>query len=44
MNIETDEPEFRVWAWMAHGELIDRIVNFKRDTYRQVLDEFGDLF
>jgi putative (di)nucleoside polyphosphate hydrolase len=44
VNIETDEPEFRVWAWMAHGELIDRIVNFKRDTYRQVLDEFGDLF
>ena len=44
VNIETDEPEFRIWTWMAHGELIDRIVRFKRETYRQVLDEFGDLF
>ena len=44
VNIHTDEPEFRIWTWMAHAEMIRRIVPFKRDTYRQVLDEFGDLF
>jgi putative (di)nucleoside polyphosphate hydrolase len=44
INIETDEPEFREWTWMAHDEIIERIVPFKRDTYRRVLAEFGDLF
>ncbi len=44
VNIATDEPEFRVWAWMAHDELIGRIVPFKRDTYARVFAEFGDLF
>ncbi len=43
VNIATDEPEFRVWAWMAHDELIDRIVPFKRDTYVRVFAEFSDL-
>ena len=44
VNIETDEPEFRVWSWMAHDDLIRRIVPFKRDTYMRVFEEFGDLF
>lgn len=44
VNIATEEPEFREWAWMAHDELIRCIVPFKRDTYRRVLAEFGDLF
>jgi len=41
--IETDEPEFSRWAWMARGDLIERIVPFKRDTYIRVFDEFADL-
>jgi putative (di)nucleoside polyphosphate hydrolase len=44
INIATDEPEFRVWRWMQHKELIDRIVPFKRDTYERVFEEFSDLF
>lgn len=44
IDIETDDPEFRVWAWMAHKDLIERIVPFKRDTYQRVFEEFGDLF
>ena len=44
VNIETDEPEFRVWSWMAHDELIRCIVPFKRDIYARVFAEFGDLF
>ena len=43
VNIATEVPEFRVWTWMAHEELICRIVPFKRDTYSRVFAEFGDL-
>ena len=44
IDIATDEPEFSRWAWMPHDELINRIVAFKRDTYRRVFEEFADLF
>lgn len=40
VNIETDHPEFSRWQWMAPAELIDLIVPFKRDTYRQVFGAF----
>lgn len=43
INIETETPEFRDWAWMHHEELIDHIVPFKRDVYLQVYREFEDL-
>ena len=43
IDIQTEEPEFRAWSWMAHDELIRKIVPFKRDTYTQVFDEFLDL-
>ena len=44
VNIATEVPEFRAWAWMARDELIGRIVPFKHDTYARVFAEFGDLF
>lgn len=43
IRIDTDEPEFRSWAWMSHEVLIGKIVPFKRDTYTQVFHEFDDL-
>ena len=43
VNIETHEPEFRTWAWMAQDELVSKIVPFKRDTYDSVFTEFADL-
>lgn len=43
INIDTHEPEFRTWTWMAHDELVECIVPFKRDTYAQVFGEFSDL-
>ena len=43
INIETDHPEFRAWAWMRHDDLIGKIVPFKRDTYSRVFSEFADL-
>ncbi len=43
VNIETNDPEFRCWAWMPANELIDKIVPFKRQVYSEVFREFGDL-
>jgi putative (di)nucleoside polyphosphate hydrolase len=43
VRLDAHKPEFSVWSWMAHNELIDRIVPFKRDTYMRVFAEFGDL-
>lgn len=43
VDIRTEVPEFRNWAWMAHDELLDRIVPFKRDIYARVYAEFRDL-
>jgi putative (di)nucleoside polyphosphate hydrolase len=44
VKLDAHQPEFSVWSWMAHDELIRRIVPFKRDTYVRVFAEFGDLF
>ena len=41
INIETEHPEFREWAWLPFPELIDLIVPFKRDLYRQIGMELG---
>lgn len=33
-----DGSEFGDWAWMSIGDLIDRVVDFRKTPYRQVLD------
>ncbi len=43
INIETAEPEFSTWQWMAMDDLLDNIVPFKRDTYSRVIAEFRPL-
>jgi len=40
--IETQHPEFRQWTWIEPGELIEKIVPFKRAIYEQVIAGFGD--
>lgn len=42
VNIATAHPEFAAWAWMAPAELMEAIVPFKRDVYRQVFAAFAD--
>lgn len=42
INIATKHPEFSSWQWVAPNRLPELIVPFKRDIYRQVLDEFAD--
>ena len=44
VNIETEHPEFIRWAWSPRNEVLERIVPFKRATYRKVLSEFDHLF
>ena len=41
INIETKEPEFSAWKWMAPAELPDAIVPFKREVYARVLAAFA---
>ena len=40
LDIATETPEFREWAWIDPEELPERIVPFKRETYRAVLEAF----
>lgn len=40
--IETDHPEFSSWAWVGPGELVEKIVPFKRNIYARVIAEFAD--
>lgn len=37
------EPEFMAWQWIEIGDVLDLIVPFKRDIYRQVIEAFSDI-
>ena len=37
------QPEFGRWRWSAKTDLIDNVVDFKRQIYRAVLAEFDPL-
>ena len=43
IDIETEVPEFSAWKWADFEELPSLIVPFKRDLYRQVVEEFRPL-
>lgn len=43
INIDTEHPEFDAWRWVHFNELVDLIVPFKRELYRQVVAEFSEL-
>ena len=38
-----DEVEFDAWRWASLDEAMDTVVDFKRDTYRRVIEAFRDL-
>jgi putative (di)nucleoside polyphosphate hydrolase len=42
VNIQTSEPEFRVWKWAEPAELPAMIVPFKQQLYRDVLQAFAE--
>lgn len=43
IDVNTDEPEFAEWKWLAMEALPRLIVPFKRDTYARVIEAFRDL-
>lgn len=43
INIATEHPEFSDWKWTDPATLVELIVPFKRDIYRQLLNHFGPL-
>ncbi len=43
IDIATAHPEFSAWKWADPEMLPDMIVPFKRDIYRGLLREFGEL-
>jgi putative (di)nucleoside polyphosphate hydrolase len=42
ININTSEPEFSKWQWVSPQVLPNIIVPFKRELYKQLLNEFQD--
>lgn len=43
INIHTAHAEFSAWQWVGAGELPGHAVGFKRDIYRRLVADFGDL-
>ena len=43
IDLNTHEPEFAEWKWLAMEALPRMIVPFKRDTYAKVIAAFRDL-
>jgi putative (di)nucleoside polyphosphate hydrolase len=42
INLETEHPEFRAWRWANADELVEAIVPFKRDLYREIVKVFAE--
>ncbi|WP_323034665.1 RNA pyrophosphohydrolase [Pararhodobacter sp.] len=40
INLAQPHPEFSEWRWIPSGEIVEKIVPFKRDIYRQVVAQF----
>ena len=43
IDIDTEEPEFHTWRWVAPDELSALIVPFKRALYERLVADFGHL-
>ena len=43
INISTKMPEFCEWRWSSIDDLIEKIVPFKMELYKKVLEEFKHL-
>ncbi len=39
--IETAHPEFSEWRWIPAGELVEKIIPFKRAVYAEVMGHFS---
>ncbi len=43
INVNTEEPEFDQWIWADPIDTVNRVVDFKRDNYKNALIELGVL-
>ena len=43
IDLDAHDAEFAAWQWVAMDELLDLIVEFKRDVYASVVAEFRHL-
>ena len=43
INIQTEHPEFQRWQWVEFEQIVELIVEFKRELYQQVFDSFKDI-
>ena len=39
----SDSPEFDSWAWVKYWHPAHNVINFKREVYRQALEEFAPI-
>ena len=44
INIHTKHPEFKDWKWVHPSQLEGLIVDFKKDLYRQLYEDFKSYF
>lgn len=42
INISLPNPEFSEWKWVNKNDLLSSIVNFKRELYEEIVNEFID--
>ena len=42
-DINTKYPEFSNWKWMTKEHLLEHIVPFKREVYKNVLSQFSSI-
>lgn len=42
INIATEIPEFKDWQWVEPQQIIELIVDFKKDLYADILRKFED--
>jgi putative (di)nucleoside polyphosphate hydrolase len=42
IDLDREHPEFNQWRWIGADAMINAIVPFKRDMYRQVIDIFRE--
>jgi len=40
INLQTAHPEFNDWKWTSVDDLLEVVIDFKRDLYRAVIEEF----
>lgn len=40
IDIKSGHPEFSQWKWLAPAQVIDRIVPFKKQVYREIFQSF----